>query len=93
MKWLKLALLILAGFLLANQLDNPVLSHLTDRNWLVGYIQKKRGFRACGHLHIQCGVFVVEWAKASHRIGIRLFIPRPIRRAYHLICLCFWGDI
>lgn len=43
MKWLKLALLILAGVLLANQLDNPVLSHLTDRNWLVGYIQKKRG--------------------------------------------------
>ncbi|WP_375145395.1 TVP38/TMEM64 family protein [Vibrio parahaemolyticus] len=49
MKWLKLALLILAGVLLANQLDNPVLSHLTDRNWLVGYIQKNG---ALGHVVI-----------------------------------------
>lgn len=49
MKWLKLALLILAGVLLANQLDNPVLSHLTDKNWLVGYIQKNG---ALGHVVI-----------------------------------------
>ncbi len=49
MKWLKLALLILAGILLANQLDNPVLSHLTDKNWLVGYIQKNG---ALGHVVI-----------------------------------------
>lgn len=40
MKWLKLFLLIAVGVLIANQLDNPVLVHLTDKNWLVGYIQQ-----------------------------------------------------
>lgn len=40
MKWLKLFLLMAVGVLIANQLDNPVLVHLTDKNWLVGYIQQ-----------------------------------------------------
>ncbi len=40
MKWIKLFLLITVGILIANQLDNPVLVHLTDKNWLVGYIQQ-----------------------------------------------------
>ncbi len=40
MKWIKLFVLIVVGVLIANQLDNPVLVHLTDKNWLVGYIQQ-----------------------------------------------------
>ncbi len=40
MKWIKLFLLIAAGVLIASQLDNPVWVHLTDKNWLVSYIQQ-----------------------------------------------------
>ncbi|CAM2826207.1 VTT domain-containing protein [Vibrio mytili] len=41
MKWIKLFLLISVGVVLAYQIDNPVLVHLTDKNWLVSYIQQK----------------------------------------------------
>ncbi len=40
MKWIKLFLLIAVGILIADQVDNPVLVHLTDKNWLVGYVQQ-----------------------------------------------------
>lgn len=40
MKWIKLLFLIVVGVLIANQLDNPVMVHLTDKNWLIGYIQE-----------------------------------------------------
>ncbi|WP_105902254.1 TVP38/TMEM64 family protein [Vibrio gangliei] len=39
MKWLKLACLVAIGLLLASQLDSPVMTHLTDKNWLLHYIQ------------------------------------------------------
>ncbi|WP_086982141.1 TVP38/TMEM64 family protein [Vibrio aphrogenes] len=40
MKWLKLVLLIIIGLLLAQQLESPVMAHLTDKNWLLAYVQQ-----------------------------------------------------
>ncbi|OEF25437.1 TVP38/TMEM64 family protein [Vibrio rumoiensis] len=40
MKWLKLIILVIIALLLVSQLDNPVLTHLTDKNWLVRYINQ-----------------------------------------------------
>ncbi|MBD1576540.1 MULTISPECIES: TVP38/TMEM64 family protein [Vibrio] len=38
MKWLKLAALIVIILLLISQLNNPVIAHIADKNWLVDYI-------------------------------------------------------
>ncbi|MFV0574857.1 MAG: TVP38/TMEM64 family protein [Vibrio sp.] len=40
MKWLKLIVLVGIGLLIVSQLENPVIAHLTDKNWLVDYIQQ-----------------------------------------------------
>lgn len=40
MKWLKLILLVAIALLIISQLNSPVMSHITDKNWLLGYIRQ-----------------------------------------------------